>query len=135
VRANAGVELASAQHVTKDEHAAAELALLDHGARVRLDRQLDGRTPVVLTLCAAACGEQLRGLALDLEYLARDPQLRFSALTVRIDSHELAQDTTFVLDPHGRVVRRLADTSVETRDLWLALREASALTVTPRGRR
>lgn len=115
VRANAGHELASTQ---------SELAWLDHGARARLENTL-GRAPVVLTLCAGACSDQ-EGLALDLQYLARDPQLHFRTLSMSIDSHEMTQDVTFVLDPRGRVVRRLPSTSVEPHQLWLALRDASS---------
>jgi len=135
VRANAGHELASAQSANGNAGITAELPALDHATRARLEKQLDEHMPVVLTLCAAACSARLHGLALDLEYLARDPQLRFHALSVNIDPHDTAQDATFVLDAHGRVVRRLAGISVEPRDLWQALLDASALTVSSRGSR
>jgi cytochrome oxidase Cu insertion factor (SCO1/SenC/PrrC family) len=160
VTADGADELAFAQRASMQERVPGGLAFTDHGgARVRLGRFFDGQTPVVLTLCTTSCGQQLHGLALDLQYLARDPQLRFRALTVSIDPNEAAQNfdddrarfewtflradtaqaralarvlgtshssepATFVLDPHGRIVRRAPD-DAEPRDLWLTLRAAS----------
>jgi protein SCO1/2 len=74
-----------------------DLRFRDHaGAHVTLKQYFDRGTPVVLTLnyfhCPMLCDVQLDRLGRDLQALARDPQLRFRALTVSIDPRDGSQD-------------------------------------------